>query len=669
MATREELEEKYDDCQETPDYVAVAVQIFQDLQDKEWAEEIYDEGADWAATAADFLALSNGARVIHGDDEKAAELFEQAKSSCTNANEMIDLAVAAAENDQADSAKEMFSAAAEKATKASEFLNLAQKVSDSLGDKELALEMGAKGKEKCKTPADFAELAEALMNDFNDADQAKDVLVQAVDACTKGDDYAALAVSGKKLFPDTGLDREIYSKAEASVESGLELGNLAAKAVSDLEDSPYATELFNKASGMLEQGNDLMKLAGVAKSALNDNDLVLQILSRAGEKYESYAENMKLGDAILKDTGDKEAAGKVFIKAAGFDYETPKLVKTAEKLADEVGDVDAAMAVLKDAENAVKTNSEFQTMADAVLKYGTEKQWLDDISLQKEKRAEFSDLYDDFIKREQEAETGVSLRILGHDVSQATGDHPYVRKLYVNAEKQARYLDDYMNLAEVVAQDLGDMEWAGKLYGDLFESADDFLKKSNVVTGLMKNTDARDQVETFVKKMEEEVESAPDHMKLAGLVHQLFGDEEWTRSLFKNAEENSKDRAYLLSLAGQISSTLGDQSWASELYEKALAACGDRFQCEQVFQVIENQGGGDAVKALYKKAEDKFSSTKDFIYLAESAFRRFGDKEWAKSLYKKALEAGEGVDTKFDCAASIVNTLGDHEWAGSVRSK
>jgi len=670
MATREELEEQYDDCQETPDYVAVAIGAFQDLQDKDWAEELYDEGADWAATAADFLALSNGARIIYGYEEKAAEYFEQAKSACTSANEMVDLAVAAAENNQADAAKDMFNAAAEKATKASEFLNLAQKVSDSLGDKDLAREMGAKGKEKCTTPADFAELAEALMTEFDDPDQAKDVLVQAVEACKAGDDYAALAITGKKLFPDTGLDREIYSKAEATVESGIELGNLAAKAVSDLDDRDYAAELFNKATGMLAKGEDLMKLAATAKTSLDDGDLVLKILSRAGEVFETYADNMKLGDAILKDTGNKEEAGKVFVKAATFDYETPKLVKAAEKLADEVGDIDATMKVLKSAENAVKTNSEFQTMADAVLKYATDQKWKDDIALQKEKREQYAGLYDEYIKREQAAMNGNTLRILGHDVAQATGDHPYVRKLYVNAEKQARYYDDYMDLAEVIAQDLDDKEWAGNVYAQLFDTADDFLKKKNIVTALMANTGAREQVESYVKKMEEEADTAPDQMKLAGLVYKLFEDEKWARTLFQSAQVNSKDRYYLLTLAGQVAQSIGDKSWVSELCDKAHDECADRFQCEHVYHVIEHQvGDAELVKGLHKKAEGKFSKAKDFIFLAESVYRRFNDKEWAKSLYTKAVEAEDGAAAKFDCAASIAATLGDHKLAGSVRGQ
>ena len=94
------------------------------------------------------------------------------KNACQNANELISLAVSAAEGDNKDGAREMFMAAAEKATKAAEFLGLAQKINEALGDKELARELSARGKEQCSTPADFIELARGLINDFSDPVQA-----------------------------------------------------------------------------------------------------------------------------------------------------------------------------------------------------------------------------------------------------------------------------------------------------------------------------------------------------------------------------------------------------------------------------------------------------------------------------------------------------------------
>ena len=67
-------------------------------------------------------------------------------------------------------------------------------------------------------------------------------------------------------------------------------------------------------------------------------------------------------------------------------------------------------------------------------------------------------------------------------MAQTTGDLPYVRKLFTNAEKLANYFDDYMNLAGLIAGDLNDKEWADRIYSEQFESAGEFLKKKNIRT-------------------------------------------------------------------------------------------------------------------------------------------------------------------------------------------
>ena len=129
-----------------------------------------------------------------------------------------------------------------------------------------------------------------------------------------------------------------------------------------------------------------MKLAAMIQESLEDKELVLETYKKAGDYFTSYNEITNLADSVLKDTGDKEYAGQIYLKAAETDPDAPKLVGVAEKLADGIGDLDGAITVLHQAENSVKTNSEFQSMADAVLKYATDQKWLDDIALQKEKR-------------------------------------------------------------------------------------------------------------------------------------------------------------------------------------------------------------------------------------------------------------------------------------------
>ena len=133
---------------------------------------------------------------------------------------------------------------------------------------------------------------------------------------------------------------------------------------------------------MLDSGEDLVKLAAMIQESLEDKELVLETYKKAGGYFTSYKEIMNLGDSVLKDTGNKVYAGEIYLKAAETDPETPKLVSVAGKLADEIGDTDGAVKVLHQAENSVKTNSGFKSMADAVLKYATDQKWLEDIGLQ-----------------------------------------------------------------------------------------------------------------------------------------------------------------------------------------------------------------------------------------------------------------------------------------------
>ena len=83
--------------------------------------------------------------------------------------------------------------------------------------------------------------------------------------------------------------------------------------------------------------------------------------------------------------------------------------------------------------------------------------------------------------------------------------------------------------------------------------------------------------------------------------------------------------------------------------------------------VQEKTTDDELVRQIHSSAENKFSETRDFIYLAESILKRFSDNAWARNVYAKAAKASD-VDTyKFDLAASITNKLDDTKWAFQLR--
>ena len=131
MTTEDELKEKYEQCQSTEDYAAVAVGAAE-IGNKEWAEELIDEGADWAEAAEDFIHLAKGVTQALGDKERAGQYLLQAKDYCMNLAEFISLANSAAELEHKDKAEEIFTAAQGKCTKVAEFVELGANINKML---------------------------------------------------------------------------------------------------------------------------------------------------------------------------------------------------------------------------------------------------------------------------------------------------------------------------------------------------------------------------------------------------------------------------------------------------------------------------------------------------------------------------------------------------------
>ncbi len=105
MGLKEELEEKEESCQTTEDFMGLSKEVMSGLSDKEWAERLFEDGVYWAETAGDFTALTRGAVEVFQDKNRAQEYLNQGKDYCMNLSEYIELAKAAADAIDPESAK------------------------------------------------------------------------------------------------------------------------------------------------------------------------------------------------------------------------------------------------------------------------------------------------------------------------------------------------------------------------------------------------------------------------------------------------------------------------------------------------------------------------------------------------------------------------------------
>ncbi len=79
MGLKEELEEKAEECDAPEEYIEVAKEIVEGLDDKEWAAELLEEGAEWAETWEDSVTYAKACLDILENDEAAATHLDTGK--------------------------------------------------------------------------------------------------------------------------------------------------------------------------------------------------------------------------------------------------------------------------------------------------------------------------------------------------------------------------------------------------------------------------------------------------------------------------------------------------------------------------------------------------------------------------------------------------------------
>jgi hypothetical protein len=370
---------------------------------------------------------------------------------------------------------------------------------------------------------------------------------------------------------------------------------------------------------------------------------------------------------VFTKTGDAAFAGELYRKAASMQSDAGQLVKLAGPLMDDIQDKPTALEILKKAELTVKTTGEFKTVAETILNYTDDPQWIEDTKTQLEKREAHKELYTEFVKREQECLTPASLSTLAQEVIQATGDIPYTRKLYRKAETLSTYFPEKLSVAKAIHTNLQDSDWVRSIYVKLLETCDDDSKYNNLVDGILQTINDPNWVREIYTGFEAEAETEAHFVKLARLVFEKLDDREWAKRLLAQAEEKLSDRSGCVNLASVVQSLLGDAEWVKSIYRKADTYCNNWYDYDALFRSIEqNLKDRDLLMEAHRNAENKFKSAPDFTHLAESILQRFADLSWARRVYTSAGNCEDADIHSYELAISLANKLNDRRWARRV---
>lgn len=359
MATRETLEPRVAGAAGADALYALAREAFDAPADIGYAQEILaaaaftgdagakavlDDTAGSAMFTSDFICCALGYKAL-GDAGKAEEMLGQGADFAMSGEEKVAVGVAQmlVSGDAAAAAKTLAGALKEIST-TEELYGLAKVVACDIKDAALAGQIYDKIKTKCGRAADFARLARTIAADLGDKTQAAAIINEGAAKYSSAGDMIAL--SGAMAEIDPAAAGALYDKALESAKDFNALMQVLAAA----EGNPtFAKAVLAKAGATASSATDLIRLADVY-AGLGDSTGVADMLTKAEDSVANLDEMRRVVEAA-----NKHLAG-----------DTARIARLADKLAKREAN-QAKYIEIQNEEAKAKTAKQFIALADRII--------------------------------------------------------------------------------------------------------------------------------------------------------------------------------------------------------------------------------------------------------------------------------------------------------------
>jgi hypothetical protein len=679
MATKDTLEPREGDCKTTEDFVALAREAMEDPADNEYAGELVDKAELAAQMPGDYIATAEVA-VALGNEEGAADLYEQAEDACFEPSEKAMLAhsMATVLGDKAK-AKELLADAADEAKDLADLLTISRYAREDCEDEELAKTLLGKVEEGCKTLEEYKTLARTVI--AGDRATAETFYRKAEVLCDGASEMIAFAEGILEVFEDTAWANETLEEVEGDAQftkdfialaefhhrsgnaekvgemmeqageyamTGEENVMLAEAAWKLLGDKDAAVEGYRKALGEIDDKDQLIALAKTVMTELENPELAKEVYARYESKLTGAPDAVKLARAVKDDLGDLGLAGEIYDRAEAA-YDTPADALTL------------AGGLLADLEDSAAAGRLYGRALDGTREFGplmklldTARAGVDDVELARSILAKAAGV----------AVSPPQLLQTADKVMEILEDREMTAGLLDQAEEKVTSLDEMKKVVAAVEKYLADDS-------DRVTRVQEKLEKREANQGLYKELQAT----------EAELTRFHEFLRLADRVMAELDDTYYAAKLLREAETRLTDSAFSVpgytDLAMAVQKHLGDADEVSRILDDAVArthAFGDRRELCRVAASGLGDLGREKVRGFHEAWEvtledgEGGASPYDLAKLAGAVREDLGDDVWAGRLLEGA-EAKASDSFELAHLAKLQAAAGDDGKAGALRER
>ena len=589
------LESAENEAKFPDDYVTIA-EVYSSIGKNEKALELYETAEENAFEPLEFATIAHSIIANLKDAEKSFELYQNALKDVKKVNEIVSILELFAQDFQSpeslekiiptleskfknfDELQTFLSEFSKKTTETSliksilksyekkvdgieNYSKFSALIYEVLHDKGWAEEILDEAIDEAKFTKEFLAIAESF-NKIGNLDKVKELIQQAKDFSVSPEENYELALAVWKYYNDKDQTAELLKKSYTSLKDKKVLLDLVKFVKSELGNIAFAQEILEFVLQKLNASNEILELILIGKEIFENPEYTKKQFQNSVEKINEPNELLKFAGECFKSTADKEVTLLFFKKALNNASKFEQLLEIAknylqiygtdELLNDiitqtEVGakstneyillaqfyyeslkNIEKAKNTLEKAEEIVANLNDMQIVTDYVKKYfGQDGEWIARVEEKLTKRKENQKTYDEFQKLEHEAKYLKDFLQLAERVSTELNDKYYVKKLLNNAyeliEKQYLNIENYFKLSKSILSYLNDSNWVFNIFENLIKNrivfVNDLAETFQKIALLpIDKEKAKELIEKYLNIWRTKTKDTTEALKLANLM-------------------------------------------------------------------------------------------------------------------------------------------------------
>jgi tetratricopeptide (TPR) repeat protein len=592
-----------EECKFPSDYVLVA-EGYSLLENKEKAYELFEQAEENAFEPLEFAQIGKSIFTCLSDLEKAKELFRRATKDVKKLSDAVAiLCMIQANINDREIINELFGKIQSQCKSIEDYKNAINLIIEETGDIQLAkaFVQSVEGKlDGINLIIDFASLIFEVFNDkewsiklldeitddaqftrefiklancyrrFGETDKATQMMGNAKDYAISGEEFLELAFAYWDFEQNKTLCESLIEKSLKDIKEQKQLIELAKFCSEKLNAPDLTKKILLQIESKAATANDYIALLQLAFALTDDIEFGLMLYDKLLEKVDSPTDLLSIAEDITQRTKDIERSKKFFGKAIQNCSSFKQMLEIAEKANALFGDKNFTFDILTQASRLAKGTTDYVLLAEKSFSLIDDKdfgiknleiaeelvtnlsemrgvceafknllpdspEYIQRVSEKLAKRETFQAKYDEFQKIENEAKYLQDYLKLAQMVMKEIDDIYYCRKLLSKAEKllnsQFLNVDNYSKLAKAIIELTADIGWAILLFDNLYSNRivflNDLLQLCRAVGQVFEDKEiANGLQEKYINNSRNKISNSSDALKLAKIMVEFNSDDE-----------------------------------------------------------------------------------------------------------------------------------------------